>query len=653
MFISSSRPLAGTRVRLEDGREFELDGSGQLSARLAAGLHRVEVRVEGRWISADIEINADDDTLVVDVDERTKKQPGLVGRTLGSRYHIKTALGQGGMGTVYRAEDTRLKRPVAIKTLNEQLRSDEEASRLFLQEARQMAVLSHPHLVGVHDVTTLDGHNLMVTELVEGTSLESWLETHGPLQVDDALVVAYQMAVAVQYLHDEGVIHRDIKPANAVLEEGGGVKLIDFGLSRSLQKLMDKGTQVRGTPAYMAPEQVRDTPGPATDIYQLGATFYELLTGRLPAEPEGAGVIAYITEPNEPITSHRQDLPAELVDIIHDCLEEDPDDRPDAQTLSDRLAELHYQRCGRRPPADINPGSWTPPAGVQQLQETDEIAETLPAPEGDIAAVDAAEAASGGTGSGGAGGGDGPDHHPGGPVDSPGGDLPGRDPDYTGASGSGDVEWNRPVGRIALIIAIIAILFTAAVVLHQLFVVGPDEDPDPEPEQRDESSAQVVEPEQPQQTDEGADERAIDGARHTAEQLVESTQRLAAGMDGEPDEEPPPPPAEPRHEPAHQPEEPAEPEEPAGPEEPEEPADPDLPEQQDEPEQQPAGQQQVDKTEPVDDDEPEQLQEDQQEEKLQEDEPEDDEPQEDEPHEEEELQEDEPQQQDRRPPRGF
>lgn len=582
MFISSSRPLANRRVRLEDGREFELDDTGQFEVELQTGPRRIEVRIDDSWVTTHVDIKEDGETLVVDVDETdTDNRTGLEGQTLGGRYHIEAALGQGGMGTVYRATDVRLERPVAIKTLNERLRADDEARRLFIKEARQMAALSHPHLAAVHDVTTLDGHQLMVTELVDGASLEHWLSQHGPLSVDDALVVAYQMAIAVAYLHDEGVIHRDIKPANAMLEDGGGIKLIDFGLARSLEELMAKGTQVRGTPAYMAPEQVDGTgPGSATDVYQLTVTFYELLTGQLPADPDGGNMLAYIAADNEPITNHRTDLPRPLVDLIHAGFDPAPDKRPDTRTLCDELAGLYYERNGRRPPSNIDPGDWSPPNSEQSGPAVDgpQKLEPITGPADDDSGetgteeIDAPSASN-------ADGNDNPhvndtDDRRDRPAPSTGrapftqSDMPGREPDFTGASAGGDVEWDRPVGRIALIVFIIAVLFVLGVVLHSLFFAAPQPDPQqtepssqqsaPQPDQRDrrptQESGPDVETLKTAERSSAVADRIVETTRQATEAVQDSPTGATSATEGaRPADEPQPAPAADSEPPADEP----------------------------------------------------------------------------------------------------
>ncbi|TXD34055.1 serine/threonine protein kinase [Lujinxingia vulgaris] len=251
------------------------------------------------------------------------------------------------MGVVYLATDTRLNRQVAQKMLSEALRENPEARRLFLEEARAMATLTHPNLVAVHDVTSFDDRDVIITELVRGKNLDEILEANGPLELDRALEVGFQLANAVAFLHEQGIIHRDLKPANAILEPEGKLKLIDFGLARSVDHLMARGTAVRGTPAYMAPEQIL---GPQitdkTDVYQLGVTLYELLCKELPFEMTGSGLLAHINKPAIELCTRRAGIPDEFQRLVHRCILPEPDQRPTAAELAAELSSFCKTYCG-------------------------------------------------------------------------------------------------------------------------------------------------------------------------------------------------------------------------------------------------------------------------------------------------------------------
>jgi serine/threonine-protein kinase len=174
---------------------------------------------------------------------------------LQERYDIKARLGTGGTAVVVKAEATVLDRTVAINILSKDLAEYEASREISTKESRSLATLSHPHLVSVFDVVENARRPLMITEYVNGLTVEKLIQSDQVIPQSSVLRIAVQLSRAVEYLHSEGVVHRDIKPGNIMLTEEGQLKIIDFGLARSLQYLADKTTRVRGTPAYMAPEQ--------------------------------------------------------------------------------------------------------------------------------------------------------------------------------------------------------------------------------------------------------------------------------------------------------------------------------------------------------------------------------------------------------------
>src|SRR6201987_4088048 len=213
--------------------------------------------------------------------------PLTPGTKLGP-YEILVAIGAGGMGEVYRARDTRLGRDVAIKVLPEALANDADRLRRFEQEARTVAALNHPNILGIHDIGTHDGAPFLVSELLEGQTLREKLES-GPLPVRRAIEYALGIAQGLAAAHEKGIVHRDLKPENVFVTRDGRVKVLDFGLAKLAQKsggevsatdgvtLTSSHTAagvVMGTANYMAPEQVRGQPAdPRTDIFALGTVL--------------------------------------------------------------------------------------------------------------------------------------------------------------------------------------------------------------------------------------------------------------------------------------------------------------------------------------------------------------------------------------------
>src|SRR5271165_1302547 len=218
----------------------------------------------------------------------------MIGQTFG-RYRILEQLGQGGAGIVYRAEDPRLGRSVAIKVLQEHALRDERAASRFRLEARSLSRLLHPNIATLFDFDSHQGCDFIVLEFVAGETLAQTL-THGPVPESRARAIAVEVAEALQFAHEEGIVHRDLKPGNIILTPRGRAKVLDFGLARLLQEEnradtpTESGAAARseagmliGTFPYMAPEQVTGNMVDArTDIYALGAVLYEMVSGRRP-----------------------------------------------------------------------------------------------------------------------------------------------------------------------------------------------------------------------------------------------------------------------------------------------------------------------------------------------------------------------------------
>ncbi len=247
------------------------------------------------------------------------------------QFRILSKAGQGGMGVVFRARDTRLGRDVALKFLTRGSGvGTEEAERLWL-EARALAKLNHANIVAIYDIDEANGIPFLVLEWVPGAALgEASLAR--PCAEDEFLRIALPVAEALAAAHTRGIVHRDLKPGNVLLAHDGSVKLVDFGLAkvRDEELKLTRTTTVQGTAAYMSPEQASGGEvGPASDVFSFGVLAYELLTGRLPFEGEGlaAMLFAIVHSPHRPLAMLRPDLSPATTTLVERCLRKRPEDR--------------------------------------------------------------------------------------------------------------------------------------------------------------------------------------------------------------------------------------------------------------------------------------------------------------------------------------
>jgi predicted Ser/Thr protein kinase len=253
----------------------------------------------------------------------------MIGKTI-SHYRILEKLGEGAMGVVYKAEDAKLRRAVALKfLLPGSLAGPEERAR-FLREAQAAAALRHPNICSVFEIDEVEGRTFIVMEYVEGESLSDKLAS-GTLSLNEAARVVVQIAEALEHAHEKGVVHRDVKTANVMLTARGDAVLTDFGLAKAdfSAKVTETGTTV-GTAAYMSPEQARGKEvDQRTDIWSLGVVFYELITGTLPFKGEFAPATLYsiLNEEPTPPRAIRAELPAELESAALRAIQKDPDKR--------------------------------------------------------------------------------------------------------------------------------------------------------------------------------------------------------------------------------------------------------------------------------------------------------------------------------------
>ncbi|MCQ2480195.1 MAG: protein kinase, partial [Clostridia bacterium] len=207
-----------------------------------------------------------------------------VGKLLDNRYEIKDIIGVGGMAVVYKAYDNIDDRTVAVKILKDEFLANEEFRRRFKNESKAIAVLSHPNIVKVFDVSYGDRLQYIVMEYVEGITLKEYIEQQGVINQKEAVYFVMQILRALQHAHDKGIVHRDIKPQNIMLLENGMIKVTDFGIarfSRSETRTLSESTI--GSVHYISPEQARgDVTDDKADLYSVGVMFYEMLTGKLP-----------------------------------------------------------------------------------------------------------------------------------------------------------------------------------------------------------------------------------------------------------------------------------------------------------------------------------------------------------------------------------
>jgi predicted Zn-dependent protease len=269
------------------------------------------------------------------------------GRPVGLQRYQRTAeLGRGAMGVVYRAWDRVLERDIALKVIGQELRDHPVALKMFVQEAKALAALNHPNVVTVYDQGQDGPLTFLVMEFVAGRTLESAIGEQGALSLPEGLDVAVQLCAGLAFAHGRQILHRDIKPENVFLSDEGVVKIGDFGLARVMRELSIQRTEIRGTPLYMSPEQIRGTDLDfRSDIYALGCTLFSIFTGRPPFVD---GEIFYHhlhTEPPRP-SEIVSNLPAELDQAIVACLAKDKEGRPESATaLREALRPLHARFC--------------------------------------------------------------------------------------------------------------------------------------------------------------------------------------------------------------------------------------------------------------------------------------------------------------------
>jgi len=280
----------------------------------------------------------------------------VVGETIAGRYELEEVVGHGGMSSVYKAHDSLLERHVVLKFLHREYNADDEFVERFKREARSVAQLQHPNIVTVIDRGEEDGRQYIVFEYIEGENLKELVVRKGRLDVREALEVAIEIARALAFAHEAGLVHRDVKPQNVLLNGDGRAKVTDFGIARSVDVesgMTETGT-VLGTSNYIAPEQASGEPVDAqTDVYSLGVVLYELLAGDVPFSGESFLAVAmkHVHEPPPNLLDVRSDVPLRVAAAVDRTLEKDSERRfPSmaafAAELESCLAELGRDDTG-------------------------------------------------------------------------------------------------------------------------------------------------------------------------------------------------------------------------------------------------------------------------------------------------------------------
>src|SRR5436305_1280581 len=294
---------------------------------------------------------------------------------LGERYKLQEPIGRGGMATIYRGQDLRMDRVVAIKVLREVYSTDPKFVTRFQREARAASALQHPNIVQVFDYGQTDGNYFIVMELVEGTDLRRYLRSRGVLAVDRAIIIAHDVALGLGAAHRRGIVHRDVKPQNVLVGRDGSIKLTDFGIASvykdiNAERLTTTGMTL-GTVQYYAPEQAQgEIVSPAADVYALGIVMYEMLTGHPPFDGDSPVAVAmqHIQDVPTPPSHFNPNISPALEEIILRCLEKVPGMRfRDGSQLARALESLADNELGETATAPLAPGHAPVPITFSQI----------------------------------------------------------------------------------------------------------------------------------------------------------------------------------------------------------------------------------------------------------------------------------------------
>ena len=273
----------------------------------------------------------------------------MIGQTISS-YRIVEKLGEGGMGIVYKAEDTKLDRPVALKFLPPHLAASEQDKARFIQEAKAASAINHPNICTIHDIQEHEDQIFIVMEYVDGQTLA---EKKHNLSQKQSIEMGTQIADGLAAAHEKGIVHRDIKPENIMVRKDGIVQIMDFGLAKlaGVSRLTKEGSTV-GTAGYMSPEQVQGQDvDHRTDIFSLGVLLYEMFGGELPFKGVHETAMAYeiVNVDAAPLSSLRQEIDPQLDAIVLECLAKEPDERyQSAKEVSKELRRFKRESSRQR-----------------------------------------------------------------------------------------------------------------------------------------------------------------------------------------------------------------------------------------------------------------------------------------------------------------
>lgn len=305
-----------------------------------------------------------------------------IGEILGGRYEILKRIGSGGMADVYMAKDQKLNRNVAVKVLKREYVDDEKFLKKFQIEAQAVASLTHPNIVNIYDVGAENGVNYIVMELAGGITLKEYIKKKGYLSPQETVDVSIQIASAISHAHNHHIIHRDIKPQNILISEDGMIKVTDFGIAKAANtNTVTSTATAMGSVHYISPEQAKGRfCDEKSDIYSLGITMYEMITGKVPFDHENGVTIALMHLQNDivPPSEIKEGIPDSLEKIILKCVMKKPEER--YQTAEELIEDLKLvfqdtsgDYVGFAPAVDDSPTIMVDQEELQQQLEEDEI----------------------------------------------------------------------------------------------------------------------------------------------------------------------------------------------------------------------------------------------------------------------------------------